>query len=119
MSTSTKMSIDLLLLASQDAYQFLIDSVEADLPTLSQQIQQLSAEVALLKAQKTIGAAVSSPWLPLKVAALLLNFKSPRALRARINNGQFPPECFRIDPTTSGLAVRYLIHVERYVKQLR
>ena len=113
------MSFDFLLLASQDVDQFLIDLVEDDLPALTQKVQQLSAEVALLKAQKGFGAGVSSPWLPLKEAALRLNFKSPRALRARINNGHFPPECFRVDPTASGQSVRYLIHVERYVKQLR
>ena len=113
------MSIALFLMPSHDVEQFLIDPVEADLPALTQKVQQLSAEVALLKAQKGSGAGVSSPWLPLKEAALRLNFKSPRALRARINNGHFPPECFRVDPTASGQSVRYLIHVERYVKQLR
>ena len=113
------MSVALFLMPTHDADQFLIDPVESDLPALTQKVQQLSAEVALLKAQKGSSACVSSPWLPLKEEALRLNFKSPCALRARINNGQFTPECFRDDHTASGQDVRYLIHVERYVKQLR
>ena len=60
------MSFDLIHSTSHDADQFLIDPVEADLPALTQKVQQLSAEVALLKAQKGSGAGVSNPWLPLK-----------------------------------------------------
>jgi len=112
------MSFDLFLLQSHDVDQFLIDPVEADLPALTQKVQQLSAEVALLKAQKGSGAGVSSPWLPLKEAAGRLNFPSPRSLKRRIDNGHFPPDCYRADPTSSGPVTRYLIHVERYIKQL-
>jgi hypothetical protein len=93
--------------------------MEADLPTLNQKFQQLSAEMALLKAQHIRGRAPTSPWLPVKEAALRLNFRSARALRNRIKNGQFPPDCFREDPTSAGKSVKYLVHVERYIKQLR
>ena len=112
------MSFDLFLLPSHDVDQFLIDLVEADLPALSQKVHQLSADVALLKAQKGSGAGVSSPWLPLKEAAGRLNFPSPRSLKRRIESGHFPPDCYRADPTSSGPVTRYLVHVERYIKQL-
>ena len=112
------MSFDLILSPSHDVDQFLIDPVEADLPALTQKVQQLSAEVALLKAQKGSGAGVSSPWLPLKEAAGRLNFSSPRSLKRRIENGHFPPDCYRVDPTSPGPVTRYIVHVERYIKQL-
>jgi hypothetical protein len=95
------------------------ESMEPDFSTLDQRVRQLSAEIALLKAQQNKGLGQSSPWLPLKDAASRLNFRSPRILRNRIKNGQFPPDCFRVDPTASGNAPKYLIHVERYIKQLR
>ena len=92
--------------------------MEAELSTLTQKIEQLSAEVSLLKAQQGKGAVPVSPWLPLKEAASRLNFSSDRSLRNRIKNGQFPPECFRIDPAASGRTPKYLVHVERYIKRL-
>jgi hypothetical protein len=92
--------------------------MEADLSSLNQKIQQLSAEVSLLKAQRNKGPEQISPWLPLKEAASRLNFSSDRSLRNRIKNGQFPPECFRVDPTASGRTPKYLVHVERYIKLL-
>ena len=93
--------------------------MEADLSTLNQKIQQLSAEVSLLKAQQSKVPVQTSPWRPLKEAASRLNFSSPRVLRSRIKSGQFPPECFRVDPTASGKTPKYLVHVERYIKLLR
>lgn len=100
-------------------FRKLQDVVETDLTSLKQEIQQLSAEVSLLKAQQSKGPVQISPWLPLKEAASRLNFSSERSLRTRIKNGQFPPECFRIDPTASGRTPKYLVHVERYIKLLR
>ena len=93
--------------------------MEADLSSLNQKIQQLSAEVELLKAQQKKGPTQINPWIPLKNAASQLNFSSARALRNRIKNGLFPPDCYCVDPTASGKAPKYLIHVERYIKQLR
>jgi hypothetical protein len=93
--------------------------MEVDLSTLNQKIQQLNAEVALLKAQQSKTTHYSSPWLPCKEAAARLNFPSARSLRNRIKSGRFPPDCYRVDPTASGRVTRYLIHVERYIKQLR
>lgn len=90
-----------------------------DFPSIQKEIQRLSAEVALLKAQSIRGPRTSSPWKELKDAAALLNYKSPRALRARIKKGQFPPDCVRVDPSASGIHARYLIHVERYINLLR
>lgn len=93
--------------------------MEADLSSLTQRIEQLTAEMALLKAQQGSAKQSVCPWLPLKQAALRLNFSSARALRNRIKNGQFPPDCYCIDPTATGTSPKYLIHVERYIKQLR
>jgi hypothetical protein len=93
--------------------------MEADLSTLNQKIQQLSADVALLKAQQKKGPGQINPWIPLTDAASRLNFTSARALRSRIKNGLFPPDCYCVDPTASGKAPKYLIHVERYIKRLR
>mgnify|MGYP006272864593 CR=1 FL=1 len=93
--------------------------MEADLSALNQQLKQLSADVALLKAQQRRGQAPTNPWLPLKEAAARLNFPSARALRNRIKTGQFPPDCVRQDPTATGKAVKYLVHVERYITLLR
>ncbi len=94
--------------------------MEADnISAIHQELRQLTAEVALLKAQSTHSKHTASPWLPLKDAATRLNYKSARALRNRIKNGHFPPDCYRIDPTASARVTRYLIHVERYIKQLR
>jgi hypothetical protein len=93
--------------------------MEADLTTLNQKLKQLTAEMALLKAQQSRGATRTSPWLPLKEAASRLNFRSARALKNRIKNGQFPPDCYCLDPTTSKRVTRYLVHVERYIKKLR
>lgn len=93
--------------------------MEADLSCLNQKFQQLSAEVSLLKAQQKKGATHISPWIPLKDAASQLNFSSARALRSRIKNGLFPPDCYCVDPTASGKTPKYLVHVERYIKLLR
>ena len=93
--------------------------METDLTSLNQKIQQLSADLALLKAQQKKGPTQINPWIPLKNAASQLNFSSTRALRNRIKNGLFPPDCYCVDPTASGKAPKYLIHVERYIKQLR
>ena len=93
--------------------------MEAEFSSLNQKIQQLSAEVALLKAQQNKGPTQINPWIPLKEAALQLNFSSARALRSRIKNGLFPPDCYCVDPTASGRTPKYLVHVERYIKQLR
>lgn len=90
-----------------------------DLSTLTQGIQQLRAEMELLKAQRVRGQISISPWLPLKEASVRLHFSSPRALRNRIRNGQFPPDCYRVDPTSPGKAVKYLVNVELYIKLLR
>ena len=86
---------------------------------LDNELKKLSAKVALLEAQNRHPILNLNPWLPLKEAASRLNFPSPRVLRNRIKNGQFPPECFRIDPTASGKTPKYLVHVERYIKLLR
>jgi hypothetical protein len=94
--------------------------VEADkISAIHQELRQLTAEVALLKAQSTGSKHTASPWLPLKDAAVRLNYKSARALRNYIRNGHFPPDCYRVDPTASGRVTRYLIHVERYINKLR
>ena len=93
--------------------------MEADLSSLNQQLQQISAEMALIKAQQKDGRSHVSPWIPLKEAASQLHFSSARALRHRIKKGLFPPDCVCIDPTSNTSFPRYLIHVERYIKQLR
>ena len=93
--------------------------METDLSTLNQKIHQLTAEVALFKAQQSKATHPKSPWLPLKDAASRLNFSSARVLRNRIQSGHFPPDCYRIDPTAAGRVTRYLVHEERYIKQLR
>ena len=93
--------------------------METDLTSLNQKIQQLSADLALLKAQQKKGPTQINPWIPLKDAASQLNFSSARALRNRIKNRLFPPDCYCVDPTASGKAPKYLIHVERYIKLLR
>jgi hypothetical protein len=92
--------------------------MNADLSTLSQSIEQLKAEMALLKAQRVRGQVPVSPWLPLKEASIRLHFSSPRALRNRIKNGQFPPDCYQQIPSTSGKRHVYLINVESYLKKL-
>lgn len=92
--------------------------MEADLSSLNHKIQQLSAEIALLKAQQSKRPGYFNPWRPLKEAAEYLNFPSPRSLRDRIKNGYFPPDCYCIDPTSSGRTTKYLVNVERYIKQL-
>ena len=92
--------------------------MEAGCTDLNQKIQQLNAEVALLKAQQSNAGKRSSPWLPLKEAASVLNFRSARSLRDRIKAGRFPPDCVRVDPTSSGRSIKYLVNTERYIKQL-
>lgn len=95
-----------------------IPEMENDFSNLNQKFQQLSAEMALLKAQQGKMITPTSPWLPLKEAAGRLNFPSPRSLKRRIDSGHFPPDCYRVDPTSSGPVTRYIVHVERYIKQL-
>ena len=93
--------------------------MDPDLPTLNQRFNQLLAEVELLKARQGKASATDSPWLPIKEAAKRLHFRSAAALRRRIKSGQFPPECYRLDPTSSSRVQRYLINVERYISLLR
>jgi hypothetical protein len=93
--------------------------MQSDLSNLNQRIQQLTAEMALIKAQQNNATHQTSPWLPVKEAASRLNFPSARSLRDKINGGYFPPDCYRVDPTASGKAPKFLIHVERYINKLR
>ncbi len=87
---------------------------------LTAQLAQLSAQLKLLNAQNQPQPAhKASPWLPLREAAELLHFKSPRALKARILRGGFPPDCYRQLPSPSGKRHSYLVNVERYLKTLR
>jgi hypothetical protein len=92
---------------------------ENSISAIRKELRQLTAEVALLKAQSKHRRNATSPWLPLKDAASRLNYSSARALRNRIKSGHFPPDCYCIDPTGSARAPKYLIHVERYIKLLR
>ena len=92
--------------------------MDVELSALKQKIQQHEAEISLLKAQQVRPAASISPWLPVKEAAVRLNFKSERALRNRIKSGYFPPDCVRIDPTSRAGSPKHLVNVERYIKQL-
>lgn len=95
-------------------------NVEGDsISAMQQELRQLSAEVALLKAQSTRGTSPVSPWVSIKEAALRLNYRSERSLRTRIKKGQFPPDCVRVDPSLDGVRTRYLVNVERYIKLLR
>lgn len=94
-----------------------MDNVVAE---LTAQLAQLSAQLKLLNAQKQPQPAhKASPWLPLREAASLLHFKSPRALKARILRGGFPPDCYRQLLSPSGKRHTYLVNVERYLKTLR
>jgi hypothetical protein len=93
----------------------LVDPIDQ----FSSQLTQISAELRLLNGKKSsFGAPPRNPWLGLQDAAALLRFKSARALKNRIKRGQFPPDCWRQIPTPSGKRHTYLIHVERYLKQL-
>lgn len=92
--------------------------MEPDYSALHQTVVRLSAEIQLLKAQQSSGFKQTNPWLPLKDAATRLNFRSARSLKNRIKTGRFPPECYRLDPTAPDGVVRYLVHVERYIKKL-
>ena len=86
---------------------------------LSSQLARISAELRLLNGKKnSFGAPPRNPWLGLPEAAALLRFKSARALKNRIKQGQFPPDCWRQIPTPSGKRHTYLIHVDRYLKTL-
>lgn len=97
--------------------QHRMDNVVAE---LSAQLAQLSAQLKLLNAQQHPQPAYKpSPWLPLQEAAPLLRFKSPRALKARILRGGFPPDCYRQFPSPSSKRHTYLVNVERYLKTLR
>jgi hypothetical protein len=93
-----------------------MESVVAD---LTAQLSQLSAQLRLLTAQGPPVRSKSSPWLPLREAAALLHFSSPRALKNRILKGGFPPDCYRQLPSPSGKRHSYLVNVDRYLKTLR
>ncbi len=87
---------------------------------ISDQLSQVAAQLRLLNAQiHPQSTAKPSPWLPLKEAARLLHCKSPRALKARILRGGFPPDCYRQLPSPSGKRHSYLVNVERYLRTLR
>jgi hypothetical protein len=92
--------------------------MEADLTNLTQEVIQLKAKMELITAQQRSSSHPSSPWFPLKEAAKLLNFSSPRLLKERIKTGLFPPDCYREEPTPNGKQVRYWIDVKSYIKQL-
>jgi len=96
-----------------------VKAMESVVAELTAQLSQLSAQLRLLTAQGQPVAPKSSPWLPLKEAAPLLHFPSPRALKNRILRGSFPPDCFRQVPSPSGKRHSYLVNVERYLKTLR
>jgi len=93
--------------------------METMVAELTAQLSQLSAQLKLLTAQGQTAPQKSSPWLPLKEAAPLLHFPSPRALRNRILRGSFPPDCYRQMPSASGRRQTYVVNVERYLKSLR
>jgi hypothetical protein len=96
-----------------------VATVESVVAELTAQLSQLSAQLKLLTAQGQPAQQKSSPWLPLKEAAPLLHFPSPRALKNRILRGSFPPDCFRQVSSPSGKRHSYLVNVERYLKTLR
>jgi hypothetical protein len=81
-------------------------------------VTELTAQLQQLSAQPQ-PAAKASPWLPLREAAPLLHCKSPRALKARILRGGFPPDCYRQLPSPTGKRHTYLVNVERYLRTLR
>jgi len=96
-----------------------LKAMESVVVELTAQLSQLSAQLKLFTAQGQPPGPKSSPWLPLKEAALLLHFSSARALKNRILHGSFPPDCFRQVPSPSGKRHSYLVNVERYLKRLR
>lgn len=92
--------------------------MESDLQ-ITNQLSQIRAELKLLNGKRhSTRALPENPWRNLEEAATALRFKSVRALKNRIKHGQFPPDCWRQIPTPSGKRHTYLIHVERYLKQL-
>ena len=103
--------------AQQEHAWLQMDTTNSD---LSAQISQLSAQLKLIHAQiRPQASQVTSPWLPLRVAAELLHAKSARALKARILRGGFPPDCYRQIPSASRKRHTYLVNVDRYLKTLR
>jgi hypothetical protein len=96
-----------------------IQAMEVVVADLTAQLSQLSAQLRLLTAQGQPVQQKSSPWLPLRDAAALLHFTSPRALKNRILRGSFPPDCYRQVPSPSGKRHTYLVNVERYLRTLR
>ncbi len=79
----------------------------------------MHAELKLLNAKTSESSACeANPWLSLKEAAAVLRFKSARALKARIEKGQFPPNCVQKIPSPSGKRFGYLVNVQRYLRQL-
>ena len=80
---------------------------------------QIHAELKLLNAKATTSSTCdANPWASLKEAAVILRFKSARALKARIKRGQFPPNCVQKIPSPSGKRYSYLVNVQRYLRQL-
>ena len=111
--------LTVFLPATSDQTRHRSSEVVDPIDQLSTQLTQISAELRLLNGKKSsFGAPPRNPWLELPEAAVLLRFKSARALKNRIKRGQFPPDCWRQIPTPSGKRHTYLIHVERYLKQL-
>ena len=93
--------------------------MESALIELKEEMAMLSAQLKLLNAKQPGKQPLeASPWLPLTEAAELLRFISARALRDRIRRGQFPPDCYKQIPSTSGKRHIYLVNVQRYLKQL-
>ena len=90
------------------------------LSDIQDQLSMLCAEIKLLNAKNSGKQLLieASPWLCLKEAAPLLRLKSARALKARIRAGQFPPDCCKQIPTTTGKRQQYLVNVQRYLKHL-
>ena len=93
--------------------------MEQEVLELKEQMAKLCAELKLLNAKQPVKPPLEpSQWLSLKEAACLLRFQSARALRQRIRNGQFPPDCCQQIPSTSGKRHLYLVNVQRYLKKL-
>jgi len=93
--------------------------MDPELIELKEQISLLHAELKLLNARRVGKPSIApSPWLPLKEASALLKFESPRALRQRIQCGQFPPDCCQKIPSPTGKRNIYLVNVQRYLKRL-
>lgn len=89
-----------------------------ELADLAAQVERLASQLEVLTSREKTSPN-ASPWLPLKEAAVLLHYSSPRALQRKILSGRFPSECYRRLPSPSGKRSSYLFNVERYLKTLR